>query len=149
LTILGGGPLKQELNELIKELSLEDVVKLQGYVTNPLKYFSNSNIFVLSSYVEGLPNVLVEAMMCGCTPVSTDCPTGPSEVLKGGLYGYLTPVGDIDSMASSIINALQKPISNNMLNKAVEPFSEIEVLKAHCKSLGVSHYDFFPKEKIV
>jgi glycosyltransferase involved in cell wall biosynthesis len=149
LTILGGGPLKKELGELIKKLNLENVVELKGYVANPLKYFKKSDVFVLSSYVEGLPNVLVEAIMCECTPVSTDCPTGPREVLKDGLYGYLTPVADIDCMADNIIKALKKPIPNNVLKAAVDRFSERRVLEDHRKALKVSHYDFYPKERRV
>ncbi|RLT20789.1 MAG: glycosyltransferase, partial [Planctomycetota bacterium] len=86
LLILGDGPLRPELEALIIELGLSDVVSLLGYVENPLKYFKRADVFVLSSHVEGLPNVLIEAMMCGCTPVSTDCPTGPREVLQGGKY---------------------------------------------------------------
>jgi len=92
LIILGDGPSRPELEALITELGLADIVLLQGYVENPLKFFVNADVFVLSSHVEGLPNVLVEAMMCGCTPVSTDCPTGPREVLQNGKYGYLVPV---------------------------------------------------------
>ena len=149
LIILGGGSLKKELELLIKELNLEKIVKLTGYVENTLKYFKRANVFVLSSHVEGLPNVLVEAMMCGCTPVSTDCPTGPREVLKDGEYGYLTPVGDITSMANGIRKALKNPIPEGILKKAVEPFSELKVFEEHCKSLDVSKSDFFPKNSKV
>jgi glycosyltransferase involved in cell wall biosynthesis len=149
LTILGGGPLNKELELLIKELNLENIVKLTGYVDNTLKYFKRANVFVLSSYVEGLPNVLVEAMMCGCTPVSTDCPTGPREVLEDGAYGYLTPVGDIASMANSIKKAMKNPVSEDVLKKAVEPFSEQRVFEDHRKSLEISRSDFFPRgEKV-
>jgi glycosyltransferase involved in cell wall biosynthesis len=149
LTILGGGPLEKKLKLLIKELNLENIVKLTGYVDNTLKYFKRANVFALSSHVEGLPNVLVEAMMCGCTPVSTDCPTGPREVLKDGEYGYLTPVGDITSMANGIRKALKNPIPEGILKKAVEPFSELKVFEEHCKSLEISKSDFFPKNSKV
>jgi glycosyltransferase involved in cell wall biosynthesis len=83
LIILGDGPLRTELESLVNELKLTDVVSMPGNVKNPLKYFHHADVFVLSSYAEGMPNVLVEAMMCGCTPVSTDCPTGPREVIAG------------------------------------------------------------------
>jgi len=143
LTILGGGPLKEELESQVEGLNLKSSVKLTGYVKNTLKYFNKSDVFVLSSHVEGLPNVLVEAMMCGCTPVATDCPTGPREVLKDGLYGYLTPVGDVLSMAKSIKKALNKPISKEKLMQAVEPFTEYNVLENHCNSLKIPYEDFF------
>src|SRR5690606_10969670 len=72
LLILGEGPERRELQGLIDNLGLGDSVALLGHTDNPLKYFHRADVFVLSSLVEGLPNVLVEAMMCGCTPVSTD-----------------------------------------------------------------------------
>ena len=138
LIILGDGPLKVELQELINELQLQDVVKLIGYVDNPLKYFSHSDIFVLSSHVEGMPNVLVEAMMCGCTPVSTNCPTGPRELLQDGKYGYLVPVSDPIAMAVGIAQAIDCPISANLLDNAVKPFAEQEIIEQHFKILGMN-----------
>jgi len=136
LMILGDGPLRSELDALIVELGLSDVVSLMGYVENPLKYFIRADVFVLSSYVEGLPNVLVEAMMCGCTPVSTDCPTGPSEVLQNGKYGYLVPVRDPVAMAAGIERALDEPIAKSLLEEAVRPFKEDAILERHFEVLG-------------
>jgi glycosyltransferase involved in cell wall biosynthesis len=138
LIIFGDGPSQSDLQALIDELNLGEVVKLFGRVENPLKYFSHADVFVLSSYVEGLPNVLVEAMMCGCTPVSTNCPTGPDEVLQGGKYGYLVPVGDPDSMAYGIEKALDSPISVALLNEAIQAFSEHEVIKRHFEVLEIN-----------
>ena len=137
LMILGDGPLRSELEALIIELGLEDVVSLLGYVENPLKYFARADVFVLSSHVEGLPNVLVEAMMCGCTPVSTDCPTGPREVLHDGKYGYLVPVRDPVAMAIGIEKALDYPISKQLLADAVRPFEEGAVLARHFNVLSL------------
>jgi glycosyltransferase involved in cell wall biosynthesis len=138
LMILGDGPLRNELEALIVELDLSKVVSLLGYVENPLKYFARANVFVLSSHVEGLPNVLVEAMMCGCTPLSTDCPTGPREVLRGGKYGYLVPVCDPVAMAAGIEQAIDRPIPKALLAKAVRPFEESAVLRRHFELLGLS-----------
>jgi glycosyltransferase involved in cell wall biosynthesis len=137
LIILGDGPLRAELEALTVELGLSKVVSLLGYVENPLKYFSHSDVFVLSSHVEGLPNVLVEAMMCGCTPVSTDCPTGPREVLQDGKYGYLVPVGDPVAMAAGIEEALDRPIPKYLLEDAVRPFEERTVISRHFEILGL------------
>lgn len=138
LLILGDGPLRSELDALIRKLGLADKVRLQGYVENPLKFFVRADIFVLSSHVEGLPNVLVEAMMCGCTPVSTDCPTGPREVLQEGKFGYLVPVGDPVAMASGIEQALDNPVSATLLAEAVRPFEERAVIDMHFEVLGLS-----------
>lgn len=138
LMILGDGPLRSELEALIIELGLEGVVSLLGYVENPLKYFARADVFVLSSHVEGLPNVLVEAMMCGCTPVSTDCPTGPREVLQDGKYGYLVPLRDPVALAAGIEQALDRPIPGELLGEAVCPFEEGAVLRRHFDVLGLS-----------
>jgi len=138
LIILGDGYLRPELVALVQQLQLCYSVDLPGNVTNPLKYFSRSAVFVLSSYAEGLPNVLVEAMICGCTPVATDCPTGPREVLNGGKYGYLVPVGDIFAMSSAIEHAIDKPVAKALLAEAVEPFEEERVISRHFKVLGIN-----------
>ena len=137
LAIFGDGPMRSDLQALIDEMNLGSCVRLFGYVENPLKYFSQADIFVLSSYVEGLPNVLVEAMMCGCTPVSTDCPTGPREVLEEGKFGYLVPVKNPTKMAAGIERAINSPIPKELLVEAIEPFSERIVLARHFAALGI------------
>ncbi len=140
LVILGDGSLRGELESLIDSLTLRDVVTLPGYVSNPLKFFKKAQVFVLSSYVEGLPNVLVEAMMCGCTPVSTDCPTGPREVLQGGEVGYLVPMKDPLAMANAILNAFEKPVCKAKLDAVVAKFSPESVIRRHFELLGI-HQD--------
>jgi glycosyltransferase involved in cell wall biosynthesis len=135
LMILGDGPQREELQDLAAELGLQERVRLLGYVENPLKYFARADVFVLSSHVEGLPNVLVEAMMCGCTPVATDCPTGPREVLADGKYGYLVPVRNPEAMAQGIENALRRPIAKETLLEAVRPFEEAAVVSSHFAAL--------------
>jgi glycosyltransferase involved in cell wall biosynthesis len=137
LIILGEGPLRSDLEDQIAELGLHDLVKLPGFTSNALKYFAKSDVFVLSSLVEGLPNVLVEAMMCGCTPVSTDCPTGPREVLDEGRFGYIVPVGDQAAMARAIDKAIECPIDPALLAEAVRPFEEDAIIAAHFELLGV------------
>ena len=138
LLILGDGPLRGELQTRIEARGLVDCVQLVGYVENPLKYFSRADIFVLSSHVEGLPNVLVEAMLCGCTPVATDCPTGPREVLDEGRFGYLVKPRDPSSIADGILKALNAPISAEILELAVRPFKEDAVIANHFNLLGLS-----------
>lgn len=138
LAILGEGPLRADLEALVAEEELGEQVRLIGHVDNPLKYFARADVFALSSHVEGLPNVLVEAMMCGCTPVSVDCPTGPREVLQDGRLGYLVPVHDTAALADGLERALDHPMPKDLLAQGVEPFSEAVVLERHFALLGVT-----------
>jgi glycosyltransferase involved in cell wall biosynthesis len=137
LSIFGEGAQRAELQALIEELGMCDVIRLEGHTHNPLKYFAHADIFVLSSLFEGMPNVLIEAMMAGCTPVATDCPTGPREILEGGQYGYLVPVNDPDALALGIEKALINPRSSTLLEEAVKPFHEDAVLSKHFNLLGI------------
>lgn len=136
--ILGDGPLYGSLLAKIKYLDLEDTVDLVGYVDNTLKYFARADVFVLSSTVEGMPNVLIEAMACGCTPVATDCPTGPSEILQSGKYGYLVPMNNPRELANGIVQALSRPISTILLSEAITEFEEKKVINRHFKILNLS-----------
>jgi len=102
LLILGEGKERKTLEASIESLGISGEALLPGYVPNPLAYMRNASVFVLSSIWEGLPNVLIEAMACGCPVISTDCPSGPAEILNGGQYGYLTPVGDAQAIADAI-----------------------------------------------
>jgi len=110
LLILGEGSQRRSIEALIYDLHLEDKVKLQGQVSNPYAYMSRAAVYVLSSAWEGYPTVLVEALACGSPVVSTNCPTGPEEILKGGKLGILVPVGDIESLAQGILSVLGNPV---------------------------------------
>lgn len=129
LIVLGGKAVAEgedqecALRTLIKQLELKNRVSLEGYKKNPFPYMSKADVFVLSSFEEGFGRVLVEAMSCGTTPVSTDCLYGPSEILEEGKYGYLVPVGDVDQMASGIEQALNVPFSPDRLKKRADCFS--------------------------
>jgi glycosyltransferase involved in cell wall biosynthesis len=106
LVILGWGPDRPELEALIQTLGLEADVALLGYVENPYAYMARSSVFALSSAWEGLPTVLIEAMALGLPVVSTDCESGPAEILADGKYRYLTPVGDSAALAEGILRVL-------------------------------------------
>jgi glycosyltransferase involved in cell wall biosynthesis len=111
LILLGGdGPELPKLKELIANLKLEEDVAILGFAANPYAYMAKASVFVLSSAWEGLPTVLIEAMAIGTPVVSTDCPSGPSEILDGGKYGWLTPVGDSKAMAEKILKVLSGEI---------------------------------------
>ncbi len=140
LIIFGEGSLRPKLEQRVAELGLTDRVRLPGNVPNPLKYFARADVFALSSHVEGMPNVLVEAMMCGCTPVAANCPTGPRELLADGRYGYLTRVRDPIDLAVGLEKALDHPISKVLLTEAVAPFREEAVIQRHFALLGLSDH---------
>ena len=106
LLILGEGPERPRLEALVHELGLEADVQLPGWVGNPYPYMARSDVFVLSSRWEGLPTVLIEALYCGLRIVSTDCPSGPREILDGGRFGSLVPVGDPNALAAAVLGAL-------------------------------------------
>lgn len=131
LLVLGEGPMRDTLQSLIAEAGMGDRVQLVGFQSNPYKFFAKCRVFALSSYVEGLPNVLVEAMACGCAVVSTDCPTGPREVLQDGKYGRLVPVHSPQALADAIVQTLGAPPDADALAQAVLPFMEARVVDAH------------------
>ncbi len=121
LIIFGKGPERQNLEALARDLGIEQEVSLPGFTQNPYAAMSRASLFVLSSRWEGLPTVLIEAMACGCPVVATDCPSGPAEILKGGRYGPLTNVGDVQGLADTILKALEHPVSEEALrNRAVD-----------------------------
>lgn len=109
LLILGEGEERPMLEDLVSELGLQNVVSLPGFVENPYKYMSRAEVFTLSSRWEGLPTVLIEAMATGTAVVSSDCPSGPREILENGKWGQLVPVGDPGALAEALERALEAP----------------------------------------
>lgn len=123
LIILGEGGERAALLALAQTLGIGDDVDLPGYVQNPYPYFARASVFVLTSRWEGLPNVLIEAMACGCPVVSTDCPSGPDEILAGGTLGKLVPVGAEEALAAAVEATLRKPPSKASLIEQAQRFS--------------------------
>ncbi len=111
LVVLGEGELRPQLQARADELGLRDAVDFAGTDTNPFRYMARCDAFVLSSDWEGLPGVLIEALACGANVVSTDCPSGPHEILDGGRHGRLVPPGDPRALADAILASLDDPIS--------------------------------------
>lgn len=123
LVILGEGKQRPTLETLARELGVAPDVALPGFVANPFSYMARASVFVLSSAWEGLPGVLIEAMACGCPVVSTDCPSGPAEILDGGAYGPLVPVGDAGALAHAILSVLERPPDPERLRARAAMFS--------------------------
>lgn len=109
LLVIGEGEERASLEALRDELRLQNVVDFAGFSNNPYAVMANARLLVMSSSWEGLPTVLIEAMACDLPIVSTDCPSGPDEILAGGTYGYLTPVGDAVALSNAILAALESP----------------------------------------
>lgn len=131
LMILGEGPLRIELENLIDQLGLSDHVQMPGFVSNPYQYMKYSKVFVLSSLWEGFPNGMVEAMACGTAIVATDCEGGASEILEHGKWGELIPVGSEELMAKAIVKSI---VSENLPNtfERVNDFSVDVIFKKYC-----------------
>lgn len=115
LAVLGEGPERPALEALARELGIAGDVVLPGFRINPFAWMSRASVFALSSFFEGCPNALVQAMACGAPVVSADCPTGPGEILEGGKWGRLVPVGDPAALAAAIRDTLDAPAPPELL----------------------------------
>ena len=136
LVILGEGSLRAELEERIHHLELQDVVDMPGFQPNPFGWMGACSVYVLSSRYEGFPTSLLQAMACGAKIVSTDCPTGPVEILEDGKWGRLVPVGDADALAKEIVAALATPPFSAQ-EESVYRFSLQRILKSYAAVLSI------------
>lgn len=136
LIILGEGSQREELEDFVKTLKVDKVVDFPGFVNNPYSYLSKASLFVLSSDLEGLPTVLVEALACGTPVVSTDCPNGPREILDEGKYGLLVPPGDILNFKKAIIEQLNNTHSKELLKRRASFFSVENSTKEYNKLIS-------------
>lgn len=113
LIIIGSGTQEVDLQKQIRELKLEDSVILQPFTNNPFSIINQCDIFVLSSDFEGFGNVIVEALALGKKVVSTNCPSGPNEILEEGKYGHLVPTNSESQLAQAMICS----VSDNALSQ--------------------------------
>jgi glycosyltransferase involved in cell wall biosynthesis len=109
LTILGDGPEKENLRKQINSLNLSDYVTLEGYQKNPYIYFSNADLFVLSSRYEGLPNAMLESLACGTPVVAFNCPGGIDEIIGNESQGTLVPENDVKALSMAIEKQMRSP----------------------------------------
>ena len=123
LMILGEGEERSHLEALVNSLELSENVLFPGFMDNPYSYMAKAAVVVLSSAWEGFGNILVEAMAAGTPVVSTNCESGPAEILAEGKYGALVPVGDVAAMAKAIIATLQEAHDPKKLLKRANDFS--------------------------
>jgi len=131
LLILGDGEQMSYISSQITKMDLEENIFLAGWVNDPLPYYNLADLFVLSSDYEGFGVVIVEAMSCGLNIVSTDCKSGPSEILMNGDLGTLCKVNDPESLANAIMHALKHPFDKDTLVRRAEDFSEKKIGKLY------------------
>jgi glycosyltransferase involved in cell wall biosynthesis len=126
LLILGEGDNREALEQLARDLGVEADVRLPGSVANPHKYFARARAFVLSSKWEGFPNVIIEALACGCPVISTDCPGGAAEILADGAFGTLVAVEDPEALSEAMLK-----ISSGAETSVGSPEMNTSTLDAH------------------
>ncbi len=135
LFILGEGPMRKSLQSFIETNNLQHAVYLAGFDDNPYKWIYNCHVFVSSSISEGFGNVLVEALALGKTVVSTNCPSGPAEILQNGELGYLCPVQDPHAMTTTILKAVNLPLDATLLKAASQQYTIDEIVKQYMEIL--------------
>lgn len=137
LVILGDGGDREALLKEAQELGIQEKLALPGFRQNPWSWMRQANVFVLSSLWEGSPNSLTEALALGTPVVSTDCPSGPWELLQGGRIAPLVPMGDVAAMARGIESVLDAPPPQGTLQKAVAAYHADISASAYLRALGI------------
>jgi glycosyltransferase involved in cell wall biosynthesis len=134
--ILGDGPETENLKKLAKDLDIEENVQFLGFMNNCKPYYQYADTFVLSSNSEGFGNVIVEALMEGCTVVSTDCPYGPKEILDNGKYGYLTEVNNAEKLANNMLKAVDEPFSKELAKERGMYYTPLSIYQQYLKEFN-------------
>ena len=117
LIIVGDGELRKELENLSSELRVNKWTDFVGFQSNPYAWIHKADIFVLSSDFEGFPNVILESMACGTPVISTDCPSGPNEIIVNGQSGILVPTEDEKALAEAILKLLRNETLRRTLSE--------------------------------
>jgi glycosyltransferase involved in cell wall biosynthesis len=136
LIILGEGSERKNLEASIRQLGLENEVQMPGFVENPYAWLAKSDLFIMSSIHEGLPTVLIEAMACGTPVISTNCISGPAEILDNGRYGDLVPVNDPQALAAAILKNINAPRDDRRLRERAGLFSVNKAADAYLEMLA-------------
>ena len=132
LVIIGKGENEIEIKKYIELNNLKKKVQLLGYKKNPFPYIKQADLFLLTSKFEGLPNVLIEALYLKKFIISTDCPTGPKEILNNGKYGELVKIGDFKKIAKLIDNFKKNKIVKNKIRNGYKSLKKYNY-KINCE----------------
>ncbi len=138
LIILGKGPDLRKLQKLAAELSIDQDVRFVGWIDNVYAYMARASVFALTSMREGLPGVLVQALACGCPVVSTDCPSGPAEILENGKIGRLVSMGDDAGLAEALAATLDNSPTPEDLRRHVAPFTAANAVDGYLDAMGLA-----------
>jgi glycosyltransferase involved in cell wall biosynthesis len=138
LMILGRGRSRERLIGLAKALHVEDDVALPGFVPQPYAYMAHADLMAFSSLWEGLPFAPVEALAVGTPVVSTDCPSGPREILQDGQIGPLVPVGEDAPLADAVMATLEDPPAKSTLQRAARVFEIEAATDAYLDAMGLA-----------
>jgi len=136
LMILGKGSGETTLRKLAADLGIAERVIFAGFHPDPTPFYQTADLFVLSSDYEGFGNVIVEALACGTPVISTDCPSGPAEILDDGKYGRLVPPRDPDSLAEAMQKALLASHDHALLMHRAGQFAPVSAAKQYLDLLG-------------
>ncbi len=140
LIIVGDGQERENCRTLARELGISEYVDFQDFKKNPYPYIAASDLLVLSSYgSEGSPNVLKEGLSLGVPVVSTDCPSGPREILQDGKYGRLVPIQDPESMSVAIEETLQSPPNRDFLKSAIQKYTVSNATQEYIRVFNLNH----------
>ncbi len=138
LMIIGRGRGRDRLLALAEALGIADDFALPGFIAEPYPYLAHADLFAFTSRWEGLGFVLIEALALGTPVVSTDCPSGPSEILQAGRYGRLIPVGDEAALADAMAATLHAPLPAEQLKEAARPYAIEAATDAYLSVMGLA-----------
>ena len=138
LLILGEGRKRAELEALAHELGVADRVSLPGFVANPYPALANADVFVHAARLEGSPVAVMEAVALGRPVVSTDCPSGPHEILDGGRIGRLVAIGDHEAMGRALAAMLDEPPPSETIRAGAAAFTVEASTDAYLDALGLA-----------